>query len=165
MLKNLTVYSDDEWGFDESDSKEIYSHNKENSHNEIINKCDFGQRHLIGARISSTTTLLQSGEPGELNRLLDTSNSDDKNDDNLKQHKIKTYPTMLKLISGSLVGGANYNEIYLEPDDEDAFNSSSTCDSDTRKKEKDTKDVPTLPEIARKVAKLQKIQLDKKQYI
>ncbi len=28
LLKNLTVYSDDEWGFDESDSKEIYSHTK-----------------------------------------------------------------------------------------------------------------------------------------
>ncbi len=84
MLKNLTVYSDDEWGFDESDSKEIYSHNKENSHDKIINKYDFGQRHLIGARISSTTTLLQSGEQGELNTLLNKSNSDDKNDDNPK---------------------------------------------------------------------------------
>jgi hypothetical protein len=159
------VYSDDQCGFDESDSKEIYTHNKDNSHNEIINKCDFGQRHLIGARMSSTTTLHQSGEPGELNTLLDTSNSDVKNDDNPKQHKIKTYPTMLKLISGPLVGGANYNEIYLKPDDEDAFNSSSTSDSDTHKIEKDTKNVPTLPEISRKVAKLQKIQLDKKQYI
>jgi hypothetical protein len=43
---------------------------------------------------------------------------------------------MLKLISGSLVGGANFNEIYLDPDDDDAFNSSSTSDSDTRKQEK-----------------------------
>jgi len=72
---------------------------------------------------------------------------------------------MLKLISGSLVGGANYNEIYLDPDEEDAFNSCSTNDIDTRNKAKDTKNVPTLPEIARKVAKLQKIQLDEKQYI
>ncbi len=64
-----------------------------------------------------------------------------------------------------MVGGANYNEIYLDPDDEDAFNSCSTNDIDTSKKEKDTKNVPTLPEIARKVVKLQKIQLDKKQYI
>ena len=38
---------------------------------------------------------------------------------------------MLKLISGSLVGGANYNEIYLDPDEEDAFNSCSTDDTDT----------------------------------
>ena len=72
---------------------------------------------------------------------------------------------MLKLISESLLGGANFNEIYLDPDDDDAFNSSSTSDSDTRKQEKDARNVPTLPEIARKVAKLQKIQLDEKQYI
>ena len=72
---------------------------------------------------------------------------------------------MLKLISGALVGGVNYNEIYLDPDEEDAFNSCSTNDTDTRNKATVAKKVPTLPEIARKVAKLQKIQLDKKQYI
>jgi hypothetical protein len=154
IAKNLTVNSHDKWGFNESDLEEIYLHTKENSHNKIINKCDFGQRHLIGARISSTTTLFQSGESGELNALLDTSDSDGKNDDNPKQHKIQTYPTMLKLISGSLVGGANYIEIYLDLDGEDAFNSCSTNDSDTCKQEEDTKNVPTLPEIVRKVAKL-----------
>ena len=72
---------------------------------------------------------------------------------------------MLKLISGSLVGGADYSEIYLDPDDDDALNSSLINDSDTRKQGEDTKNVPTLPEIARIVAKLQKIQLDEKQYI
>jgi hypothetical protein len=69
---------------------------------------------------------------------------------------------LVACINGSLLGGANYNEIYCDPDDEDAFNSCSISDSDTRKQEKDTKNVPTLPEIARKVAKLKKIQLDKK---
>ena len=64
-----------------------------------------------------------------------------------------------------MVGGANYNEIYLDADDEDAFNSCSMNDIDTCNKAKNTKNAPTLPEIARKVAKLQKIQLDKKQYI
>jgi len=125
----------------------------------------FGQRHLIGARLSSTTTLLESGEPEEFNTPHDTSNSDSIIDDAPKQHKIKTYPTMLKLISGALVGGVNYNEIYLDPDEEDAFNSCSTNDTDTQNKATVAKKVPTLPEIARKVAKLQKIQLDKKQYI
>jgi hypothetical protein len=100
IAKNLTVNSDDKWGFDESDLEEIFLHTEENSHDKIINKCDFGQGHLIGARISSTTTLFQSGEPGELNTLLDTSDSDGENDDNPKQHKIQTHPIMLKLISG-----------------------------------------------------------------
>jgi hypothetical protein len=44
MLKNtiLIIYSDDEWSSDESDFEEIYSYTEENSHEEIINKCDFG---------------------------------------------------------------------------------------------------------------------------
>jgi hypothetical protein len=75
-----------------------YIHTPKKIHTTIVNKCDFSQRQLIGAWISSTTTLLQSGEPGESNMLLDTSDRDGKNDDNPKQHKIKTYPTMLKLI-------------------------------------------------------------------
>ena len=127
-------YSDDECGFDDSDSKYIYSHTEENSNDEIINRCDFGQRHLIGARLSSTTTLLESDEPEELMTLHDTSNSDSMTDNVPKQHKVKTYQTMLKLISGSLVGGANYIEIYLDQDEEDAFNSCSTNDTDTRNK-------------------------------
>ena len=56
----------------------------------MINKCDFGQRHPIGARISSTTILSQSIEPGELNTLLDTSISEVTTIDNPNQHKIKT---------------------------------------------------------------------------
>ena len=89
--------------------------------------------------MSSTTTLLESDEPEELNTPNDTSNSVSINDNISNQHKIKTYPTMLKMISGSLVGGANYNEIYLDPDEEDAFNSCSTTDTDTRNKAKDAK--------------------------
>jgi hypothetical protein len=35
-------------------------------------------------------------------------------------HKInKTYSTMLKFISGALVGGAKYSNIYVTSDDED----------------------------------------------
>jgi hypothetical protein len=87
------------------------------------------------------------------------------NDDHPKQQKKQTYPTMLKLISGTLVGGANYSNIYLDCFYEDDINSSSTNDSKPCKQNSHTRDVPTLPEIARKVAKLEKIQHDEKQYI
>ncbi len=91
MLKNtiLIVYSDDEWSSDESDSEEIYSCTEENSHKEIINKCDFGQQHLIDARTSSSTTLLQSSKSGEVDTHIDKSVSDvvssGVNDDHPKQ--------------------------------------------------------------------------------
>ena len=89
IVKHLTIYSDDEWGVNESDFEEVYTHTEENSYNEIINKYDFGQRHLIGTQISSTTSLLQSNEPGEFNTLLDTSISEFTTNDNPKQHNIK----------------------------------------------------------------------------
>jgi hypothetical protein len=78
------------------------------------------------------------------------------NDDHLTQQKKQTYPTMFKLISGTLVGGENYSNIYLDHFYEDDINSSSTNDSNSRKQDSHTRDVPTLPEIARKVAKLVK---------
>jgi hypothetical protein len=64
-----------------------------------------------------------------------------------------------------LVGSANYSDIYLDRFYEDDINSSSTNDSKPCKQDSHTRDVTTLPEIARKVAKLEKIQLDEKQYI
>jgi hypothetical protein len=117
MLKNsiLIVYSDDKCSYDEYDSEEIYSCTKENSQEEIINKCNFGQRHLVDACISSSTTLLQSSKSGEVDTHIDESVSDvvssGINDDYPKQQRKQTYPTMLKLISGTLVGGANYSNI------------------------------------------------------
>ena len=64
---------------------------------------------------------------------------------------------MLKLISGTLVGGANYSDIC-----ENEMNS-STQPCNNRTKNNQLK-VPPLPEIARKVANLEKRQLDEKQY-
>ena len=73
---------------------------------------------------------------------------------------------MLKLISGTLVGGADFSEIYIDPGDEDKVISCFKNDNVESKGENINKrTVPTLPEIARKVARLQKTQLDEKQYI
>jgi hypothetical protein len=72
---------------------------------------------------------------------------------------------MLKLISGTLVGGADFSEIYINPGDKDKVNSCSENDDAKGKGEDNKKKVPTLPEIAQKVARLQKTQLDEKQYI
>ena len=70
----------------------------------------------------------------------------------------KTFPTMLKLISGTLVGGANYSDIYDNEMNTPIQSHNNTTNNNQLK-------VPTLPEIARKVAKLEKTQLDEKQYI
>ena len=70
----------------------------------------------------------------------------------------KTFPTMLKLISGTLVGGANYSDIYDNEMNTPIQSRNNTTNNNQL-------NVPTLPEIARKVAKLEKTQLDEKQYI
>ena len=55
----------------------------------------------------------------------------------------KTFPTMLKLISGTLVGGANYSDIYKN----EMNSSTQPCNNRTNNNQLK---VPTLPEIARK---------------
>ncbi len=70
------------------------------SHAEIIDCCDFRQIHLIDPHLSSTTTLLK---PRENTLFTSDSVSDigDKNGDHPIQQEHKTFPTMLKLISGT----------------------------------------------------------------
>ena len=164
----LTIYySSTEWSDDENDFDYDFMNTEElYSHAEIIDQCDFRQVHLIDPHVYSNTTLLQPRE----NTLSTSDSVSDRGDINDGDHPIqqehKTFPTMLKLISGTLVGGADFSEIYIDPGDEDKVNSCSENDNVESKGENTNKrTVPTMPEIARKVARLQKTQLDEKQYI
>ena len=60
-------------------------------------------------------------------------NSDDVNGDISTMHTIQTLPTMLKLISGTLVGGANYSDIYIDSDVKDVLEKLSTINNETTK--------------------------------
>jgi hypothetical protein len=164
--KTQIYYSDAKWSDDENDFDfDGMNTDEQYSHAEIINQCDFRQIHLIDARVSSNTTLLQPRG----NTLITSDSVSDKcgvNGDHPTQQQHETFPTMLKLISGTLVGSADFSEIYIEPGDEDKVNSCSENDHEKGKGEDHTKKkVPTLPEIAQKVARLQKTQLDEKQNI
>ncbi len=71
---------------------------------------------------------------------------------------IKTFLTMLKLISGTLVGGASYSDANNNCYVEDEMNSSKhSCNNTTNNNQWK---VPTLPKIAQKVARREKRQLD-----
>jgi hypothetical protein len=76
---------------------------------------------------------------------------------------------MLKLICGALVGGTKYIDIYISPEveDDDMSRTSSNRTSTTGIDHSNChhRTLPTLQEIARKVARLEKMQLDEKQYI
>jgi hypothetical protein len=144
---------------------------EEYSHAKTINQCDFGQRHLIDARISSNMTLLQQEGLSTFTEMSDSGlNSDDVNGDISTMHTIQTFLTMPKLIGGALVGGENYSDLYIDPDVEDVLEKLSTINNETTKetdqdKNTNSQKVTTSQEIARRVARLKKKQLDKKQYI
>jgi hypothetical protein len=164
----LTIYySTAEWSDDDLDFDYDFVNTEEQfSHAEIIDQCDFRQVHLIDSRVYSNTTLLQPRE----NTQLTSDSVSDKGDINDGDHPIqqehKTFPTLLKLISGTLVSGADFSEIYIDHGDEDKVNSCSENNNVEGNGENINKrKVPTMPEIARKVARLQKTQLDEKQYI
>jgi hypothetical protein len=84
----------------EIDSIDIYD---KYSHSEIMDRCDFGQNHLIHARLSSNKPIIQ--EQVENNIENNFSNSVPTNGAHSAQKTNITYPTMLKLICRALIGG------------------------------------------------------------
>jgi hypothetical protein len=91
--------------------------------------------------------------------------SDSTNDGQSMQQTSKTFPAMLKLISGALIGGVNYKEIYMDSDIDDKTKPLITTNNMGVDQNTNINKIPTLPETARKVARLEKRKLDKKQYI
>ncbi len=87
------------------------------------------------------------------------------NDGQSTHQTSKTFPTMLKLISGALIGGVNYEEIYMDSEIDDKTNPPITTNNMGVDQHTNIHKLPTLPETAREVASLEKRKLDKKQYI
>jgi hypothetical protein len=72
---------------------------------------------------------------------------------------------MLKLISGALIGGVNYKEIYMDSDIDVKTNLPTTTNNMGVDQNTNKHKIRTLPETARKMARLEKRKLGKKQYI
>ena len=72
---------------------------------------------------------------------------------------------MLKLICRALIGGVNYEEIYMDLDLDNETNPPITPNNPSEHQHTNTHKILTLHETARKVARLQKRQQDEKQYI
>jgi hypothetical protein len=76
--------------------------------------------------------------------------SDITNDDQSTQKTSKAFPTMLKLISGVLIGGVNYKEIYMDSEIDDEIKSPSTTNKMGVDQNTNIHKIPILPETARK---------------
>ncbi len=118
---------DDDWSNDDSDSDSDNTHeHDEYSHSEIINRCNFGFKHLINARLSSQTCLQHQADSSTQNATPQCLNLKDLNSDHGTEDTIKTFPTMLKLICGTLVGGVKHSDLYIDSnEDEDTSSTSS----------------------------------------
>ena len=138
------------------------------SHSEIIHRCNFGSKHIINARLSTETCIQHQPDSSTRDATPLCLISTNFDCDQKTEETIKTFPTMLKLINGTLVGYVRYIDLY--DDLEEKEDTSSMCrhvnegDEDHFMKKMQCK-IPTLPQIARKVARLEKTQLDEKQYI
>jgi hypothetical protein len=160
---------DDDWSDDESDADFDSMHkHKEYSHSEIIHQCNFDFRHLINAHLSSEMSLQYQADSNTHGIAPHCLNSNDINSDHGTEEAIKTFPTMLKLIGGTLVGGVKYSDLYIDSnEDKDTSFTNSYVTNNDKGHDKNIIQhiIPTLPQIAQKVAKLEKTQLDEKQYI
>ena len=161
---------DDDWSNDDesdSDFDNMHEHD-EYSHSEIIHRCNFGSKHLINARLLTKTCLQHQPDSSTCYSTPLCLNSTNFDDDQKTEESIKTFPTLLKLINGTLVGSVKYSDLYNDLEENE--DTSSTCrhasesDRDHCMKKMQRK-IPTLPQVARKVARLEKTQLDEKQYI
>ncbi len=161
---------DDDWSNDDesdSDFDNMHEHD-EYSHSEIIQRCNFGSKHLINARLFTQTCLQHQPDSSTRDATPLCLNSTNFDGDQKTEESIKTFPTMLKLINWTLVGCVKYNDLYNDLEENE--DTSSTCrhanesDRDYYTKKMQCK-IPTLPQVARRVARLEKTQLDEKQYI
>ena len=140
----------------------------EYSHSEIIQRCNFGSKHLINARLLTQTCLQHQPDLSTRDATHLSLNDTNFDSDQKTEESIKTFPTMLKLINGTLVGCMKYSDLYndLEENEDTSSTSSHANESDRDHcMKKMQHKIPTLPQIARKVARLERTQLDEKQYI
>jgi hypothetical protein len=151
----IYIYSDDEYSSDNDNDDNIddilcY---QESSHSEIIERCEFSNGHTLDARLSSDKSILQE-EPTTID-VTEWQDSTLKGKDlsNVQRNTNKTYSTMLKLISGELVGGTNNSEIYVTYgiEEDDTSTASNNRSNNTRKHSSNDqhRKIPTLQEVAR----------------
>ncbi len=133
---------------------------------DIIDRCKFSNGHIFNAQLSSDKSSLQE----EFTTINGTERQDPtlngKDLTNVQKNINKTYSTMLRLISKALVGGTKYSDIYVTSDikEDDTSTASNNRSSNTSKHHSNDqhRKILTLQEVARKVARLEKMELDEK---
>ena len=146
------------------------------THKKLINQSNATKNRLIPARLTSHNSLFGISEEEQTNRNSGAEEEEEEEEEeeavgNTIPNSVNTdfvkHSTVLRLITGTLLGGRSYDTVYdlskecdSEPSvDVDSSNSSGGNDQPTGNK------TPTLQSIARLMAKEQDTKLDEKQYI
>jgi hypothetical protein len=81
----------------------------EYTQDEIIERCDFRRDHVVGMQILVLTSITHQKQPNNIQQPQEDQvlNKDVADTEHHTPDSSKSFPTMLKLISGTLVGGAN----------------------------------------------------------
>ena len=101
------MYSDEEYISDNNNSDyidDILCY-QELLHSEIIDRCKFSNGHIVNARLTADKSIIQKELATIDGAERQDSTVNGENLTNVQGDTDKTYSTMLKLISGALVGG------------------------------------------------------------
>ncbi len=129
-------YSNNEWSGDDNDDyiDDILCY-QELSYLEIIDRCKFSNGHFINARLSSDNSILQEEFTTINGKERQDPTLNGKDLTNVQKNINKAYSSMLKLISGALVGGTKYSDMYVSSDikEDDKSTASNNRSSNTSK--------------------------------
>ena len=151
MSHTVNLLSDDR-SLSEHDEEEFHKirRTQDRGQKEIIGREPLSKGHLIDARLSSTESLLNNNdEHNPTNNATDQSTQMS----NVSSDE-RTYSGVMKLIAGSLEEYTDYDSVYsgLGNPEVNCVHSNEPI-------------VPTMVDIARKVARHEGTQMDDKQYI
>jgi hypothetical protein len=108
-------------------------------------------RHLINACLALKASLQYQADSNIHETAQHCLNSKDIDNDYGTEETIKSFATMLKLISGTLVGGVKYSDLYIdsnEDKDNSSTNSHVTNNDKDQNKNNNQQKIPPLPKIA-----------------
>ena len=150
--------------------EEYDQHGKQWSHNVLAGKAKhITSESLISARLVSEESILKSSDLSQTQEEAMKENT--RGEEPLDWFRNRSFPTLLKLISGTLVGVTAYDNIY-DDDLRDELSDYNDVDDDVHvitqddlSQVEETCNIPTLVRVARKVAHQDKVKLDEKQYI
>ena len=167
---------------DEEDGDETNSDTDESdwhySHTPLINQSNASSNRIVEARqtMNSSLVLENSTHTSTDDVLAEISDgkpclTTNAKSDHLSWHELDGFKTIIKLVSGSLLGGESFADVYKDIEDtshnEDGDDFSSV-DIESNNSESCTKfrtKIPTLGGVARMVAREEGKTLDEKQYI